>query len=53
LQFLCLPNEELALPDDRSPRYAPLPAQLRRRLAEFYAPHNDRLYALLGEDLGW
>jgi len=25
----------------------------RRRLAEYFAPHNRRLYALLGTDLGW
>ena len=26
---------------------------LRDRLAEFYRPHNERLYALLGETFDW
>jgi hypothetical protein len=25
----------------------------RRRLQEFFAPHNERLYDLLGTDFGW
>ena len=33
--------------------YAPINPDLRRRLAEFYAPHNARLYELLGVDYGW
>ena len=33
--------------------YAPIDPDLRRRLAEFYAPHNARLYELLGVDYGW
>jgi len=27
--------------------------ETRRRLQEFYAPHNRRLYDLLGRDFGW
>jgi hypothetical protein len=26
---------------------------LRRRLEEFFEPHNQRLYEYLGEDFGW
>ena len=33
--------------------YAPMAAETRRRLEEVFASHNERLYALLGEDLGW
>ena len=33
--------------------YAPMAEETRRRLEEAFAPHNERLYALLGEDLGW
>lgn len=33
--------------------YAPMAPQTRRLLVEVFAPHNERLYALIGEDLGW
>ena len=33
--------------------YAPMAEETRRRLEEVFAPHNERLYALLGENLGW
>lgn len=33
--------------------YPDLAPETRRRLAEFFAPHNERLYALLGRDLEW
>jgi len=33
--------------------YEPPPPALRGRLAEFFRPHNRRLYDLLGQDLGW
>lgn len=32
---------------------APIDAVLRRRLSEYFAPHNARLYDLLGVDYGW
>jgi Sulfotransferase domain len=31
----------------------PFDPEARRLLAEFYQPHNERLYALLGRDMGW
>jgi hypothetical protein len=34
-------------------RPPPMPGALRPRLAAFFRPHNDRLYALLGRDLAW
>ena len=34
-------------------RYADMDEGLRRELAEYYRPHNERLYALAGENLGW
>jgi hypothetical protein len=48
--------EPFALPDyplifERA--YAPMAPETRRRLEEEFDPHNERLYALLGEDLGW
>jgi hypothetical protein len=33
--------------------YAPMAAATHERLVEYFAPHNERLYELLGEDLGW
>lgn len=33
--------------------YAPMSPAARRRLEEFFEPHNRRLYEFLGEDLGW
>ncbi len=33
--------------------YEPLPAETRALLAEYFRPHNERLYELLGVDFGW
>jgi hypothetical protein len=33
--------------------YASMDTRVRRSLMEYFAPHNARLYALLGVDLGW
>jgi hypothetical protein len=33
--------------------YEPMDPTTRRRLQEFFAPHNERLYDLLGTDFGW
>lgn len=33
--------------------YAPIQPALREWLAAYFAPHNERLYAYLGRDLGW
>jgi hypothetical protein len=33
--------------------YPRLDTTVRERLAEFYRPHNGRLYDLVGEDFGW
>lgn len=34
-------------------RYADMGAETRTRLVDFFAPHNERLYDLLGVDFGW
>jgi hypothetical protein len=34
-------------------RYPALDPELRRRLEEHFAPHNARLFELLGQDFGW
>jgi hypothetical protein len=59
LDFLGLPPAEL----DASSRYSVVPTSVRRvermneatrrRLVDFYAPHNRRLEAALGMDFGW
>lgn len=52
----------LGLPDHRPSRFTrhnfhgdagEAPAGIAARLASFYAPFNERLYARLGRDLGW
>jgi hypothetical protein len=34
-------------------RYSPIDSGLRQRLADYFAPHNARLYEFLGADFGW
>jgi hypothetical protein len=53
--------EHLGLPPERrvdfeahnARAYVPIDDDLRATLYERYVPHNERLYSLLGEDLGW
>ena len=54
LEFLDLsPWEPKEFPNyHRAPRTHMNPAT-RKRLEEYFAPHNRRLYELLGQDLGW
>jgi hypothetical protein len=41
------------LEDRNVGRYDPMPPHVREQLAAYFAPHNQRLYQLLGRDLGW
>jgi hypothetical protein len=54
LRFLELPILRCkdVQPAGREP-YEPIDPATRRRLEEFFAPHNDRLYDLLSTDFGW
>jgi hypothetical protein len=54
MTFLGLPSFEstLAPPAVRAP-YEPMDPSTRRRLEEFFAPHNERLYGILNTDFGW
>jgi len=36
-----------------APRYDPIPSAVRQQLAEYFRPHNERLYELVGIDFGW
>jgi Sulfotransferase domain len=52
--FLGLPRyrpRDLSAKNARS--YAPIPDSLRGRLRAEFAPHNERLYELVGRDFGW
>lgn len=45
-----------ALPDPKRHNYHPhstMPAEVRADLVAHYRPHNESLYQLLGQDLGW
>jgi hypothetical protein len=37
----------------RYDRYPPMDATMREQLADYYRPHNERLYRLVGKDFGW
>ena len=54
LDFLGLPGYE---PEATKPylegRYPPMDPATRRRLEDFFEPHNRRLYEYLGVDFGW
>lgn len=52
--FLSLRRHRLeAKPQYNQRRAAPMDSTVRDELAAFYRPHNQTLYELLGEDLGW
>lgn len=60
LAFLELPGwepenlEALDTPDSRhEASYDSMPPETRRRLEEYFRPHNQRLYDFLGTDFGW
>jgi len=47
------PHELPEYPPIFEREYAPMAPTTRDRLAQYYAPYNERLYALLGQDFGW
>jgi hypothetical protein len=47
------PWEVPACPDRNVGSYEPMAPHIREHLEEYFAPHNQRLYRLLGRDLGW
>jgi len=53
-EFLGLPAHEYEhLSPLHTAEYAPLDPQTRGSLVEYFRPHNERLYELLGVDFGW
>lgn len=54
LEHLGAPPHELPdYPPIFERNYAPMATQTRARLQHYFAPHNERLHALLGTDIGW
>lgn len=54
LDFLDLPRRRPGpLVRKNEGSYAAIDPRLRRRLVDFFAPHNARLYEFLGVDFGW
>lgn len=55
LGFLGLPNWEPETVQRRKRKYSyeEMDSSTRRRLEEYFEPHNQRLYEYLGKDFGW
>jgi hypothetical protein len=54
LEFLGLrPWNLTSVKNHKVQRYDPMTPAARERLSEYFAPYNQRLYELLGRDLGW
>jgi hypothetical protein len=57
IEFLSLPTIDGWKPQDTGIKnavsYPPMNCATRKRLTEFYAPHNARLYRYLGVDFNW
>jgi hypothetical protein len=54
IDFLGLPSWKLTeFKAYNQKPYQPIRPETRRRLAEHFAPHNERLYEYLGRDFGW
>jgi hypothetical protein len=52
--FLDLPSHRHdQLPRLNAAGYEPMPPDTRARLVEYFRPHNDNLYNLIGIDFGW
>jgi hypothetical protein len=53
-EFLGLPPHAYEdLPKLHTAKYDSLPGDTRARLTEYFRPHNERLYELVGIDFGW
>jgi hypothetical protein len=53
-EFLGLPAKQHEhLPRLHTAEYESMPPDVRARLTDYFRPHNDRLYELVGTDFGW
>lgn len=48
----CQPDKNISEPS-KKPRYPAMDPQTRRRLGDYFEPHNRELYEYLGRDFGW
>jgi hypothetical protein len=54
IDFLDLPHEPLKFKKNPNPgRYSPMKDETRQKLVDYFRPHNQRLYALLGKTYDW
>jgi len=54
LEFLGLPTAPTTCEKQyNKAEYSKMPPETRRRLTEYFAPHNERLFSLLGERFDW
>jgi hypothetical protein len=54
LDFLQVPSFDLkTYQAHNSNTYRPMSSEVRERLTEYFAPYNQELYEMLGEDFGW
>ncbi len=54
INFLGLPSLKLELIKEyNTGQYQEMAAQIRKKLITFFTPHNERLYDVLQNDLGW
>ncbi len=52
--FLGVPRRTLSdLEAFKTAAYEPIPPKIRRRMTEYFAPHNERLYAMPGIQFRW
>lgn len=52
--FLDLPYHRIKDTSAKNTRkYDPIDDAVRAKLAAFYAPYNEKLYAILGRDMAW
>ncbi|MBA2534466.1 MAG: sulfotransferase domain-containing protein [Rubrobacter sp.] len=52
-EFLGLPKSDVVIERRKKLPYQPMDPATRRRLEEYFEPHNRRLYDYLGVDFGW
>jgi hypothetical protein len=52
-EFLDLPKSDVTINRGKRRHYPPMDPATRRRLEDFFEPHNQRLYEYLGVDFGW
>ena len=52
-EFLGLEPRDVGAEDYNTRQYPPMAPSTRRRLVDFFRPHNARLYEMLGRGFDW